>query len=681
MATLPGTGGNDIIIGTKQGDVIELGDGTDEADGRGGGDEIYGDFILPFEYIAEGITNTESDKTFDSDSTLEGNSGNDLVYGDLVSVVLKAEGGVVTDGFVSATIANKTVIFGSEGVLGPNSGIFGGGGKDTLYGDAEFLELTALGGSATAVSSGAFAEANIIDNVFTFGNDDIVGGAGSDTIYGDLSVFNITATGGTASGDGSSLGISEARFVGNDFNFGDDNIWGGAASDVIYGDLDSLNINLTGGNASSLSTVGAAMVSSAVFGDPLGQLNLLDFGDDNIWGGSGSDTIYGDLSSLDITLTGGIASGGDDIALPSFSAISGAVAVYQNSEINFGDDDIWGEEASDVIYGDLASLNVNLDAGTAESISTGPSVTASGGGVIFGGAIPDVMNFGEDDIWGGSGSDIIYGDLSVFNITARGGTAFALGSVFTIADATASYVNNEHFFGNDNIWGEDGSDTLYGDLLSLNMTAIDGVATGSLGGIASADAVISDNVFTFGDDVLDGGGNADTLYGDFLELNLVADLDTSTLMTGAGNHIEIEDDDGNIYTFGNDLLTGGAGNDVFSFTLLEVPAGVLERLVMPGNDQITDFDFGHDTLEFRDVLDTNVDGDIDIFDLAAVTTLSLEDVDGDGHVDDLLIQFNVGIKDAGSVGLLDFTTNPSAPVLSTPPSILDIANVIDIVPA
>ena len=149
---------------------------------------------------------------------------------------------------------------------------------------------------------------------------------------------------------------------------------------------------------------------------------------------------------------------------------------------------------------------------------------------------------------------------------------------------------------------------------------------------------------------------------------MVEPLDVDTLVTTLSDHIEIEDDDGNIYTFGNDLLTGGKGSDVFSFTLLEAGG----ELVMPGNDQITDFSLKHDTLEFIDVIDVDNSGMVDIDDLDAVTDVSLVG-------DDLIIQFDVGGADAGSVALLDFeTNNPGAPI---PTSIVDLAAVVDIVEA
>ncbi len=534
MAALPGTNENDIIIGTKKGDVIDLGEGVDQAFGLGGGDEIYGDQLTDFVIVEVGTTNTTPETfTFDSDSTLNGNKGNDLIYGDLVTVSFQATG---TSSIT--LLQNKEVEFGSE-----EDGIFGSDGKDILYGDLDTLELTAEGGT-TALSSD-FVVGNIALNGFTFGHDNIWGGAGNDVIYGDLLLLDITATGGT---------------------------------DTAVNDTD---------------------VGGVVFA------NDFIFGHDDIFGEAGRDTIYGDLLSLDITATGGAS---------------------QSSGGNAGAD-------------------------VRNTVST----------------------FGEDNIDGGAGSDTIYGDLLSLNMTAEGGDVGGFGA------AEGVILDNTFDFGVDDIRGGAGGDTIYGDLLALNMQTTPGI---------SASGAIENNPFSFGDDVLDGGSNADTLYGDFLELNLVADLDKSTLGT-VSEHIVIEDDDGNIYTFGNDLLTGGTGSDVFSFTLLAVEAfGGDDEVVMPGDDQITDFDFSstgkHDTIEFRDVIDIDGDGDIDIFDLEAVTSVFEVEVTGNNKFD-LLIQFEVEVADgvfekAGSITFLDFEANPTAPEV-TPTSIVDLVNVIDIVPA
>ena len=685
--------GNDTLSGGNGVDVLVGGAGEDTIDGGGRHDDIFGDEFDPREFIIAGtIDDTVEVVTFDSDLTLSGAGGDDEIYGDLVAVSFQATG---TSS--SAVIANKTVVFGSEEatMAVPNGGIFGGDGKDTLYGDLLSLDITATGGSDLMSS------ALVDNNAFTFGDDDIEGETGSDTIHGDLLSLDITATGGNWTGLVAPEADVQARVTLNSFAFGADDILGGSGSDTIYGDLLSLDITATGGSYTATNVVAAAIASATVlsnsftfgadnilggsgsdtlYGDLLSlaitatggnirviagtnfeatvSLNNFAFGADNIWGEAGSDTIYGDLLSLNVTATGG-SMGGDD---PLGPLIPTEGEVSSNS-FAFGNDDIWGEAGNDILYGDLASLSIDATGGSAPFV-TNPHP-------VEGEVALNSFEFGNDNIWGGTGSDTIYGDLLSLNITAIGGSSTMGGAL-----AQAIVSDNTFDFGNDVISGGSAADVLFGDLESLTTTVVDGP------GFSNDDGFIDSNTFTFGDDMLDGGDNNDTLYGDFLELNLPG-FNISSLMTIAG-HINIvyfkpglfpNPPETNTFEFGNDILTGGTGRDVFSFTLLEA----IGELVMPGNDQITDFDLGDDTLEFRDVIDVDNSGGVDIDDLAAVTTVSLEDVDGDTIVDDLLLQFDVGGIDAGSVALLDFSTNnPGAPI---PISILDLAAAIDIVPA
>ncbi len=503
-------------------------------------------------------------------------------------------------------------------------------GNDEIYGDI--------------ISPLEFIAEDVIDTVMvtvTFASDTtLFGNRGNDTIYGDAVsvVFEATSVNSTTKLFNKIVNFGSEEATTEVPNGG---IFGGDGKDTLYGDLFSLSITATGG-----STFGDQAI---IGGDSGGGSNVFNFGDDDIWGGAGSDDIYGDLFALDMTATLGTATLTD--------AIIGGIFGGDGNDFSFGDDDIWGGAGSDDIYGDLFALNMMADS-TTGSIGLVPALIGGAGG-----SDGNDLNFGDDDIWGGAGSDDIYGDLFALNMMAAGGTA-AFDNEAIIGGIGGD--GNDFNFGDDDIWGGAGGDNIYGDLFSLNMMTTD-------------EGLIPKNEFTFGDDMLDGGDGNDTLYGDFVEANLVAPLNEATLMT-VSDHITIKDTaegipggvpgpDPNTYIFGNDVLTGGKGKDVFSFTLLEAGSG----LIMPGNDQIRDFDFKGDTLEFRGV-------GIDIFDLDAVTDVGLADGDGDGFEDDLLIQFKLGIENAGSIALLDFKTNTTAPEL-LPTSIVDLEGVINIVEA
>ncbi len=385
--------GNDIISGGGGKDLIVGGAGEDTIDGEMGDDDIVGDMLAPLEFIVvSALDDTMEVVTFDSDLTLSGADGADEIYGDLVTVSFQA-----TATSSDARISNKMVVFGSE----ENTGIFGGGGSDTLYGDLLSIDLSATVGTLSEVGF-VNVNARVSLNDFDFGNDDIFGEAGSnDSLYGDLLSLDLSATGATIT-NGFFVNAN-ANISSNDFTFGDDDIWGGEGGDTLYGDLLSIDLSAIGGTATG------EVILAFVFADVGISLNSFDFGHDDIWGGDGSDTIYGDLLSLDIIATGGTVSG-------------------------------------DALFFTTATAEVANNA----------------------------FIFGHDDIWGGEGGDTIYGDLLSLDITATGGTV-----PLSFTSATAEVVNNEFTFGNDDIEGGAGGDTIYGDLLSLNMTAVDGTGFSS----------------------------------------------------------------------------------------------------------------------------------------------------------------------------------------------------------
>lgn len=116
--------------------------------------------------------------------------------------------------------------------------------------------------------------------------------------------------------------------------------------------------------------------------------------------------------------------------------------------------------------------------------------------------------------------------------------------------------------GNDVVNGSGGADTLSGNNGDDTMR-----------GGSGNDVLHGNN----GDDTIDGMGDNDTLYGD---------NGSDTLIGGGGN-------DRLIGGRGDDMLTGGAGADVFDFSDLDGHKGG-----GTGNDTVTDFQLGLDSLQF-----------------------------------------------------------------------------------
>ena len=517
-------------------DTIILGFGSDSAFGAKGSDVIVGE-VLDFEIV--------DDVVFDSDKTLDGEGGNDIIYGDAINAFIDTR-------FEDNIFASKTIIFGSETNLTGGEGIVGGAGDDILYGDLHTFSITAEGRDAVIVDSETFTSVNAIvrPHIFVFGNDTLDGGSNNDTLYGDLHTFNLTAIGG----------------------------------------------NLVGGPANAAGLIGQHID----FG------NSFTLGDDTLDGGGGKDTLYGDLHTMSLNAQGGTA---------------------VDTEGNWS----------------------NTNAGVIENLFT----------------------FGSDILLGKGGVDTLYGDAHTLSLTALGGSADG-----SRANGNAAIGFQTYIFGNDTLEGGRGDDILYGDLHTFSIVQMEGTVIN--GGEAIAKVILND--FIFGDDLINGGNDADELHGDLVVFSLAESI--ISVEVTADNHIEITDASvfstspfPNTITWGNDQLTGGKGDDTFVFTLIEDING---NMIMQGNDVILDFKFNDDILEFRDVIDADQSGVVDINDLVAVTDLSFVDVDNDG-VGDVNIQFvdvATGMDEMGSIVLKDV-----ADPLSAQPSILDLVDVITVVEA
>ena len=221
---------------------------------------------------------------------------------------------------------------------------------------------------------------------------------------------------------------------------------------------------------------------------------------------------------------------------------------------------------------------------TVTSDTTGVTIdlTDHGGGSIFlqGFSVDDLD--GEDFIFAGweygtGSNDRLLGDATAENIDAQGGddTVFGGGGDDRIRGGE----------GQDSLLGDAGDDTIYGDA---------------------------------GNDWLVGGADNDTLYGGADNDRLVAGSGTDELFGGAG----ADSLNGGL---GDDTLTGGADADTFYFN------GAF------GNDTITDFTDGEDTIdltaisgitEFADLTIT-ADGQNAVIDLTAHGggTITLENFD------------------------------------------------------
>jgi hypothetical protein len=351
------------------------------------------------------------------------------------------------------------------------------------------------------------------------GNDTIIGGKGSDTIdggQGDDTIYggidgSLTARNGEFDRLSGDTAVTQ---VNGGYVFGDDTIYG---------------------------AVGSSLFQSQIFGDNTGMIGGgLQCGNDDLWGGSGFNYIYGDANQL----FGGAIGGNDWLRL-------------------------YGGSSNDFLYGDARYLAGTGARGGDDHIELSHVV---GEGQAFGDSHEFQSGFGGDDYLQGSGnagaSSLLWGDAYHISTPDYSGptTAIAGDDVLValggynqlVGDATV--VNGSLIAPNDFAGG---TVTLGDDILDAS-----GAASGSIvfmWGDAYLIYANSGSTITCGDDTLKAGMGADTMRGDY----------EATVSDGGSS-------------------TRGADTFIFS------------GLAQSGGDVILDFEQGVDSIVFEDLQGTLV---------------------------------------------------------------------------
>lgn len=607
---LSGDAGNDSLAGGADNDQLLGGEGNDSLKGDDGNDILSGDAGNDALYGGAGIDQMSGGIGSDS---LIGGDGDDLLAGDAGDDVLQGGNGLDQ---LTGGEGNDQLEGGNE-----NDILNGNAGQDTLYGDAGNDNLS--GNMDNDTVDGGDGDDYVGGDE---GNDQLLGGAGNDTLVGGLGADTLTGGAGSDSlngGDGDNVYIF-ARGFGNDHIASLDlNVAGSdiirfvdsiVASDVTYSTsgLD-LVISLAGGTdvltahgffdpaiSCRVEYSDGTSVTSTQLRQALGlgvgtsgtTGNDILFGteqDDSLNGRDGDDTLYG-LGGNDY-LKGG----------------NGADQLYGST----GADTLEGGSGNDIYY---------FESGFGGDTVLGLGSSAAGSDVIrFGSSLTpyQINNFSiqGDDLTiafsSGSGYEILMlkGFLSANNTTHA--IEFADGTRFVANDFTSvpggnwigTSGNNRYIDGdasnildalggNDVVHGRGGNDTIYGRLGDDTLVGDDG----------------NDRVYgNEGNDVLHGGSGIDELYGndgnDFLyggdggDANNAEDLfggsGSDTLRGGQGDD-NLVGGDGDDFLYGDDgyetmdggsgrdvldpgtpntqdyrgadgFLTGGGGNDVYSF--------------------------------------------------------------------------------------------------------------------
>ena len=551
--------GDNDISGTAGADVLRGNAGNDTLRGLGGNDTLYGDDGVDLLLGGDGndeLRGGSSDNPLNG-GTMEGGAGDDSYYVEAantivteaagggndvvrttVSIALAADSEVEEIRATSLNSTNTMNITGSDS----NSTIRGNDGNNVLDGR----------GGADVMFGYAGDDIYIVDNAGDRVNE--FDGNGTDTIRTSIS-YSLSSTQYIERLEAASSAALSLQ--GNQFN---NIIVGGAGADSLRGqDGDDTLIGLGG--------------------------------EDTVYGGAGTDSVVFSLSSTDVTAT----RGGSSMILLS---VEGNEFISNDVEFFvFADQTLTYEEASTLVAtvaipGDPTGDNYFVGGIGNDTINGGP-----GNDTLDGAAGNDILrgDEGVDSLIGGTGNDTLFSgssDNPADGGTMEGGT----GDDIYYVDAANSTVTEAAGAGNDMI-----RTTV--DVVLAAGSEVEEIRAANLAGTLGLNITGSDSANLIrgdaGNNVLDGRGGADTMYGyegddlyriddvndtvievngnDTVEASINLTLGSTwgvevlraiggSGLTLQGNQFDnrIEGDGGADWLLGNagnDTLVGGAGDD------------------------------------------------------------------------------------------------------------------------
>jgi Ca2+-binding RTX toxin-like protein len=589
--TLDGGQGDDRLAGGSGMDSYAGGAGTDTADFSGEPGPVAVNlhssfFLYPSGPGARSLGPGEALDSFGNYETLSG----------IENLVLTAAGDLVmaSDGAnrIEAGAGDDEIMGmgGNDVIIGGDGGdiLEGGEGDDTLEGGDGGDELVGEGGNDSI--NGGLGDDAIFGNA---GNDSIDGGGGDDFLFGDAG--NDTIEGG------------DGFDVLHGFD-GDDTLSGGGGNDLLrgYAGVDHYDGGADSGPAPDTTGYGdrvsffdsratqgvvadlrTGIVSNDGYGNAETMTNIESLG----VGTAFIDTFYGN-DSINSLLAGAgdnlYGFGGDDLLqLRGAAAVADGGAGTDQLELSTLSDyrpDSNGDGVAELGPDMTSGWTVNLAAGTLRD-GFGNVGTVAGVENLLGSALADDLRGNGDSnrIAGGGGNDFLRlqdgGDDN--GVGGDGNDVFLFGGTFTSADQVDGGAGTDQIAIQGDYAGAEAL-TLGSNIVSVENFAI----------LPGNDMRFGDpgtNFYSYEFTLLDGsvaGGvqlvvDANRLRpGENLTFNGSAESDGSFFIYGGG---------------GNDLLTGGAKNDVFIFghqgqwgtgDVVTGGAGV-DQLALRGNYTIT----------------------------------------------------------------------------------------------
>jgi Ca2+-binding RTX toxin-like protein len=582
---LDGGEGNDTIYGADGKDTVIGGAGSDFVAGELGDDQMFGDAYMTLEEAVQDsgstIPGVRGDWMVDAGGddlivgsrqadvlwgitgkdTLVGVDGNDLLIGDGIGGVAfsdwAVEMNVAEEGnsFAFAPRFTRVNGYGWSASEGDDDVMFGGAGNDWMYGNGGNDLLTAGSGNDVAVGQS--------------GNDILSGGEGNDYLMGD------EVDDGTP---GALHGSLHGRDV-LDGGAGNDVLWGNGGDDILYGgegdDYLQGDDAITPGSFHGADYLDGGTGDDTLYGDE---------GDDTLLGGLGADLLMGDSNQMGPqnpgrdyldggagkdTLFGG---GGDDTLLGG----EGEDQLVGDSGSEQGDDWLSGGAGADTLWGGAGADTLQGDDGNDWLMGDGEG-TAQGDDLLEGGA-------GNDTLLGGGGNDTLRGGLGNDHLQGDAGNNLLDGGLGD--DTLLGGPGNDRFvfgtgYGTDLIVDGGGNNTLlfssgitreslvFRDVSSVNgqrflmvghgddAILIENGLTGTIGRFEFSDGSsmsLADALKGMGGLTLFAADNGGRLYG--------SDSADELYSAAGGSLIEAQGGDDHVYGgAGDDTLWGGTGND------------------------------------------------------------------------------------------------------------------------
>ncbi|MEQ1825946.1 MAG: LamG-like jellyroll fold domain-containing protein, partial [Pirellula sp.] len=320
--------------------------------------------------------------------------------------------------------------------------------------------------------------------------------------------------------------------------------------------MDFTNIeNVTGGAGDDTFAMAfGSSISGASNG--AGGRDVLDYG---AWNSSLNIDLTAGLNRTSINATGTVLNVEDIVGSSAADTLVGSQ--FSNRIIgNAGADSITGMDGNDVLIGDealitysgteISSIRLNSDRGDNDTITAG-----TGNNWILGG-------LGNDSITSGSGSSFIAGDLVL--LAASGGvvTSFeSLNAAYEGNDTITTGGGNDRIIagnGNDSITDGGGNNIIIADRGSIALASGVPVRVSSEAGVLNGTDTITMNNTLSGDDILVGGGNADTINAGGGNNFILGDDGTIGFVNGSPSSVSLTTST----LDGNDTINSLAGNDI-----------------------------------------------------------------------------------------------------------------------